>query len=64
MLEEWSRISRVSKASRSGTRWRTIKDELDHPNLMKMQAFWLLDALGKVIPDEDYSTGRWDTLLT
>lgn len=32
----------------------TIKDELDHPNLMKMQAFWLLDPWGEVIPDEDY----------
>ena len=31
----------------------TIKDELDHPNLMKMQGFWLLDAWGQVIPDEE-----------
>src|SRR5262249_45767818 len=28
----------------------TIKDELDHPNLMKMQGFWLLDAWGELIP--------------
>jgi len=36
--------------------WQALeatKDELDHPHLMKMQAFWLLDALGRVIPDED-----------
>lgn len=32
----------------------TIKDELDHPNLMRMQAFWLLDAFGQVIPDEEH----------
>ncbi|MFL5328760.1 MAG: protein kinase domain-containing protein [Gemmataceae bacterium] len=31
----------------------TIKDELDHPNLMKMQGFWLLDSWGVVIPDEE-----------
>lgn len=31
-----------------------IKDELDHPHLMKMQAFWLLDAWGQVIPDEEH----------
>lgn len=35
-----------------------IKDELDHPNLMKMQAFWLLDAYGQVIPDDEH--GRID----
>lgn len=30
-----------------------IKDELDHPHLLTMQAFWLLDPWGKVIADED-----------
>lgn len=36
--------------------WQALeatKDELDHPHLMKMQAFWLLDARGQVIPDEE-----------
>lgn len=32
-----------------------IKDELDDPHLMKIQAYWLLDAYGQVIPDEDHN---------
>ncbi len=42
------------KGKQEWTALETIKDELDHPNLMKMQAFWLLDPWGTVIPDEDY----------
>lgn len=42
------------KGKQEWTALETIKDELDHPNLMKMQAFWLLDPWGAVIPDEDY----------
>lgn len=41
------------KGKQEWTALETIKDELDHPHLMKMQAFWLLDAWGEVIPDEE-----------